>query len=77
MTHTVREVKQVLPKIVLEEHIATPHGRECSHLLCVLAVQCPLNKSNHSATGTLYPYRGATFFLYQSVNQSISAFNSG
>ena len=28
--------KQVLPKIIWEEHVATPHGRECTRPLRVL-----------------------------------------
>jgi len=32
-------VKQVLPKVIWEECIATPHDKECTRLLHVLAVQ--------------------------------------
>jgi len=38
-------VQQRILLVICEEHIATPHGRECTHLLCVLAVQCPLQTS--------------------------------
>ena len=37
--------KQVLPKVIREERVATPHVRECTRLLRVLAVQCPLQTS--------------------------------
>jgi len=51
---------------VLLKCIATPHGRECTRLLHVLAVHvhCRQVQSNHSAMGTLHPYHSATFFLY-------------
>jgi len=34
------------PKVIWEEHIATPHGKECTRLHHVLAVQCPLQTSH-------------------------------
>ena len=38
--------KQVLPKVIWEECVATPHGRECTcPLRVLLAVQCPLQTS--------------------------------
>jgi len=37
--------EQLLPKVIWEEHVATPHGRECTRLLCALAVQCRLQTS--------------------------------
>ena len=33
------------PQSHLEEHITTPHDRECTHPLHVLAVQCPMQTS--------------------------------
>jgi len=33
------------PKVIWEECVTTPDGRECTHPLCVLAVQCPLHTS--------------------------------
>jgi len=36
---------QVLPKVIWEQHVATPHGRECTRALHVLAVQCSLQTS--------------------------------
>jgi len=33
------------PKVIWKECIATPHGRECTRPLRVLAVQCPLRSS--------------------------------
>ena len=34
-----------LPKLIWEELVATPHGRECTRPLHALAVQCPLQTS--------------------------------
>jgi len=33
------------PKVISEERVATPHGRQCTRPLHVLAVQCPLQIS--------------------------------
>jgi len=33
------------PPVIWEEWVVTPHGRECTRLLRVLAVQCPLQTS--------------------------------
>jgi len=44
------------PKVVWEECVATPHGRECTRPLRVLAA----DKSSYSAAGTLYPYHDTT-----------------
>jgi len=33
------------PKVIWEKHVATHYGRECTHSLRVLAVQCPLQTS--------------------------------
>jgi len=38
--------QQVLPKIIWEQSIATPRGRECTPPLHVLAVLCPLQTSS-------------------------------
>jgi len=37
------KIEQVLPKVIWEDHVATTHGRKCTHPLCVLAVQCPVH----------------------------------
>ena len=47
LTSDVVHKEQVLPKVIWEweEHVDTPHGGECTRPLCVLAVQCPLQRS--------------------------------
>ena len=55
-----KSTEAILPKVNWEEHVTTPHSRECTRPLRVLlAVQCPLQTSldNHSAAGTLHPHR--------------------
>ena len=44
--------KQVL--LIWEECVATPHGRECTRLLHVLAVQCPLQTNPVTQPRILY-----------------------
>jgi len=48
--------KQVLPKVIWEERVATAHGEECTRLLRVLRATSTADKSNHSAAGRLYPH---------------------
>jgi len=60
-------LKQVLPKVIWEEHIATAHGREWTCLLHVLPTSCAIptaDKSNHSATSMLHPHGNATCIVY-------------
>ena len=49
-------LKQVLPKVIWEERVATPHGRECTRLLCASCAMSTADKSSYSAAGTLHPY---------------------
>jgi len=49
------EFQQVLPKVIWEEYVTTQHNRECTRLLRVLAVQCPLQTSA-VLVGMLHPY---------------------
>ena len=37
-----QQYEQVLSKVIWEECVATPHGRECTRPLRVLAVKCAL-----------------------------------
>ena len=37
-----RENKQVLPKIIWEEHVATHHVGNCTLQLCMLAIACAM-----------------------------------
>jgi len=46
--------KQVLPKVIWEECVATPHIGECTHPLHMLAVACTMhNKALWSITELL------------------------
>jgi len=60
--------KQVLPKVLCEECVATPHGRECTCLLRVLAVQCPLQTSPVTQPWVHYIH---TMILHQSLDTSV------
>jgi len=51
-----RQKTQVLPKVIWEEHIATPHGRECLSAVCASCTMFTAGKSSYSATSMLHPY---------------------
>jgi len=63
MMTTTMMITRSPPKVIWEEYVAIPHGRECSRLLRTCAASCAVptaDESNHSAAGTLHPHRSAT-----------------
>jgi len=61
-----------LPKVIWEMCIATPHGRECTHPLHVLAVQCPLQTSPFTQLRVHYIH---TVMPHQSLDISVPNHN--
>jgi len=70
---TFHTAQQVLPNVIWEQQIATPHGRECIRLLHVLAVQCllqtsPITQPRVCYIHTTVPHSSYTLCLHMLSN---------
>ena len=64
-------MEQVIPKVIWEEHVATPHGRECICLLrALLAAQCSLQTSPVTQLRVCYIH--TTVHMHPICNNALS-----
>ena len=76
VARTANPFEQVVPKHIWEECFANLNSKEWTHVLCELAVQCPLSPITQlpvcyiHTTQTHFPFQSSTLHSYTSTHGS-------